>query len=58
MLLISHMNFVDLPGSEILMDDPETIRIRQGTTLNRGILAVSGILKELGTNKNAVPNYD
>jgi hypothetical protein len=26
--IISRMNFFDLPGSEIMLDDPEAIRVR------------------------------
>ncbi len=31
------MTFFDLPGSEILTENPETVRIKQGNTINRVI---------------------
>lgn len=43
------MNFFDLPGSEILIDDPETIRIKQGSTLNKAIIAITLLIKDLGS---------
>ena len=27
-VLISRMNFFDLPGTDVLLDDPETLRVR------------------------------
>lgn len=41
------MNFFDLPGSEIMLDDPETVRVRQGSTLNKSIIALTTLLKDL-----------
>lgn len=38
-LLKSQATFADLPGSEILVDDAETIRVKQGSTLNKVIIA-------------------
>lgn len=41
------MSFFDLPGSEILIDDPETIRIKQGSTLNKAIIAITQLMKDI-----------
>lgn len=38
-LLKSQSTFIDLPGSEILIEDAETVRIKQGSTLNKVIIA-------------------
>ena len=47
----STANFITLPGSEILLEDPETVRIQQGNTLNRGIMSVAQVMKELQANQ-------
>jgi len=52
LILISRMNFFDLPGSEIMLDDPETIRVRQGSTLNKSIISFTTLIKDLYSNKN------
>ena len=36
-VLVSRLHIVDLPGCEILNEDPEALRVKQGSTLNRGI---------------------
>jgi len=36
-VLVSRLHVVDLPGCEILNEDPEALRVKQGSTLNRGI---------------------
>jgi hypothetical protein len=36
-VLVSRLNIVDLPSCEILNEDPEALRVKQGSTLNRGI---------------------
>lgn len=48
LILLSRMTFFDLPGCEVLIDDPETIRIKQGSTLNKAIISFSQLMKELG----------
>lgn len=52
------MNFFDLPGSEILIDDPETIRIKQGSTLNKAIIAITQLIKDLGSKATDHVMYD
>ena len=39
-----------MPGCEILNEDPEALRVKQGSTLNRGIQAVSTLMRDLATN--------
>ena len=41
MMYVAEANFFDLPGSEILLEDPETVRIQQGSTLNKGIISTA-----------------
>lgn len=47
---MSKLDIIDLPGCEILNEDPETVRIKQGSTLNKGMLGLNYLLKELATN--------
>jgi Kinesin motor domain len=49
-VLVSRLHIVDLPGCEILNEDPEAVRVKQGSTLNRGILAVNTLMRDLATN--------
>jgi hypothetical protein len=44
------LNIVDLPGCEILNEDPEALRVKQGSTMNRGIQALNTLMRELSTN--------
>ena len=41
---------IDYPGCEILNEDPEALRVKQGSTLNKGILSLNNLLKELAIN--------
>ena len=49
-VLVSRLHIVDLPGCEILNEDPEALRVKQGSTLNRGIQALNTLIKDLATN--------
>lgn len=49
-VLVSRANIVDFPGCEILNEDPEALRIKQGSTLNRSIQAVNTLMRDLATN--------
>ena len=40
-----------MPGCEILNEDPEALRVKQGSTLNRGIQAVNTLMRDLATNQ-------
>lgn len=51
MMYINEAHFITMPGSEILLEDPETVRIQQGSTLNRGIISSAQVMKELQANK-------
>ena len=50
-VLVSRLNIIDMPGCEILNEDPEALRVKQGSTLNRGIQAVSTLMRDLATNQ-------
>ncbi|KRX05294.1 P-loop containing nucleoside triphosphate hydrolase [Pseudocohnilembus persalinus] len=58
LVLISRMNFFDLPGSDILLDDPENIRIRQGSSLNKSIISLGGLMKDLSGKRNDYVLYE
>lgn len=40
-----------MPGCEILNEDPEALRVKQGSTLNRGIQAVNSLMRDLAANQ-------
>ncbi|EAS00321.3 kinesin motor catalytic domain protein (macronuclear) [Tetrahymena thermophila SB210] len=50
--ILSRLNFFDLPGSEIMLDDPESIRVRQGSTLNKSIIALTTLLRDMSQNQS------
>ena len=58
MVLITKMNFFDMPGSEIMLDDPETLRVRQGTTLNKAISCVCSLIKDLSSKRTDFVFYE
>jgi hypothetical protein len=45
--LFSRFLIFDLPGAEVLADDPTTVRIREGGTLNNSILGFGQVIKSL-----------
>jgi hypothetical protein len=45
--LFSRFLIFDLPGAEKLADDPTTVRIREGATLNNSILGFGHVVKSL-----------
>ena len=47
--MVSKLDIIDLPGCEVLNEDPESLRVKQGSTLNKGILSLNNLLKELAT---------
>ncbi|CAD8069428.1 unnamed protein product [Paramecium primaurelia] len=57
-LLKSQATFADLPGSEILVDDAETIRVKQGSTLNKVIIAFTQLIKDLANRQEDYVMYD
>jgi hypothetical protein len=58
LVLISRMTFFDLPGCEILTENPEAVRIKQGSTLNKVIISYTKLLKELGNKTSEFVMYD
>ncbi|GIL90778.1 hypothetical protein Vretifemale_18507, partial [Volvox reticuliferus] len=46
-ILVSKIQFVDLPGSERLAEDPEILRLREGPILNRALHALGATLRAL-----------
>lgn len=50
-VLVSKIHLVDMPGCEILNEDPEALRVKQGSTLNRGIQAVNSLMRDLAANQ-------
>ena len=45
--LFSRFLIFDLPGAETLADDPVTVRIREGATLNNSVLGFGNVVKSL-----------
>jgi len=39
------MHFVDMPGAERLVMEPEVLRLREGSQINRSLLGFVGVLK-------------
>jgi len=50
--LVTTMCIVDTPGAERLAMDPEVLRLREGVTLNKGILAMGSVLRQLSSNQS------
>lgn len=57
-VVVSRLAFFDLPGAEILLEDPDSVKMKQGKTLNRSIITVSNILKDLATGKSDFVYYE
>jgi coiled-coil domain-containing protein 78 len=51
-VLVSKFHIIDLPGCEVLTEDPESLRVREGTSLNKSILALNTLMKDLATNRH------
>eukprot|EP00698_Gefionella_okellyi_P018318 TRINITY_DN5479_c0_g1_i1.p1 TRINITY_DN5479_c0_g1~~TRINITY_DN5479_c0_g1_i1.p1 ORF type:complete len:931 (-),score=273.93 TRINITY_DN5479_c0_g1_i1:1445-4237(-) len=47
--MVSRFMMVDMPGAEKLADDPGALRVREGPTLNQGIIAYGNLIKDLAT---------
>lgn len=50
-VLVSKVMFVDCPGTEPLGENPESLRIKQGNTLNAGILSMQEVVLDLAIGK-------
>ncbi|CAG9332942.1 unnamed protein product [Blepharisma stoltei] len=57
-VLVSRLNFVDLPGMEKLNEDAETLRIREGNTLNKAVLAIGELIRNVSQDKEDYIRYD
>ena len=51
-VLVSRIHIIDLPGCEVLTEDPESLRVKEGSTLNKSILALNTLIKDLSTNRH------
>ena len=52
--MVSRLHIYDLPSCEILNEDPEALRVKQGSTLNRGIQSLNTLMRDLATNTDHV----
>ena len=46
-VLVSKLHLIDMPGCEVLTEDPESLRVKEGSTLNKSILALNTLFKDL-----------
>jgi hypothetical protein len=51
-VLVSKCHLIDLPGCEVLTEDPEALRVREGVHANKAIIALNTLLKDIATDKN------
>ena len=51
-VLVSKIHLVDMPGCEVLTEDPESLRVKEGSTLNKSILALNTLFKDLSANSH------
>ena len=50
---------MSLPGCEILNEDPEALRIKEGPDLNKGMISMSNLMRDLAPNPlGDYVNYD
>lgn len=56
--LASRATFVDLPGMEKLHEDAESLRIKEGNSLNKGIIALGELLNNLSSADGQYVRYD
>ncbi|CAG9311298.1 unnamed protein product [Blepharisma stoltei] len=57
-VLASRISFIDLPGMEKLHDDPESLRLREGINLNKGLLSLAELIRNLSQGTNDYVRYD
>ena len=50
-IIRSQIKFIDTPGTEVLSQDPETLKIKQGPKLNLGIIDLYNIIISLSNKK-------
>jgi hypothetical protein len=50
---------LNVPSSEILNEDQETLRVNQGATLNKGMMSLNDLVKHLASSTHGdTANYD
>lgn len=58
-VIVSRVNILSTPGCEVLNEDPEALRAKQGADLNKGILTLSSLLRDLAATPHGdYANYD
>lgn len=57
-IVVARIHFVDTPGMEKLNEDPEVLRIQEGNSLNRGLLALSEVLLVLSKDSKDFVRYE
>lgn len=58
-VIVSRVNFLNLPSSEILNEDPDLLRAKQGSDLNRGIFSLNNLFRDLSaTTQGDYANFD
>ena len=55
--LVSKITFIDMPGVEVLSQDIETLRIKEGNTMNKGIIGLQNVLTDLSSGKVIIYNW-
>lgn len=48
-VIVSRSNVISLPSCEVLNEDPDTLRVKQGQNLNKGIFSVNNLFRDLAT---------
>ena len=58
-VIVSRVNILSTPGCEVLNEDPEALRAKQGADLNKGILSLNSLLRDLAATPHGdYANYD
>jgi len=58
LFLVSRATFIDLPGAEVLLEDPEALRIREGSTMNKSMICFGNLIKDLSMSKGEFVYYE
>ena len=51
-VLVSKIHLIDMRGCEVLTEDPESLRVKEGSTMNKSILALNTLFKDLSANSH------
>ena len=49
--MMSYLNFIILPSSHVLKQDPKELNMKEGSDRHRAIISVSNLMKTLGEKK-------